>query len=469
MRDSRKWIPSTIEIGPSNGVPGNNHSAIKNTNSIENKNYTYEFKNKASTSNPLNIIDSNPLSFFEYEAFSVDKNMYSQNLFFTENEFSYLVDANYIKDSQNGSLYNWSNHNTKEPLILDFKMTSSIGDLANSVTITPYFGAAKTVKITNIYVTEKSGTTEDVLLAPVYIGASSESLNNTEYSKYFIDTATIRFKERNVIDIRVVMEQSDYVQQEILHSYWVTDYAGGSSDNSPFFGSSRFNPENLSKDIYQEIVYDKYEIIPKISNPNQFSKQDILSKKVSVSLRKKAASSTVETYSVPIRLEHEVLVAKKMSIGIRDVTVEYLSFDDSAVCISLPYNFDKSVESLMIGIDSDVANFSKSIQLINSYVSVDEGKNWKPINASQFGFNTAGSTINPEILAFNQNVPTGYKLPGVEYYNYPEVPKDIKNIIVKIELKKDKVNNIVPTVYAYTIAAKVKTIWTLLLFKKEDF
>lgn len=458
IRNSSKWTPSSIVINPSNGVPGSNHLAIKKTNSVDLQNYTYDFKNKASSANSLNIIDSNPLSFFEYEALNVDKTLYSQNLFFSENEFSYIVDNSYIKNTQNGSLFNWSNHNLKDPLVLDFTMSSTVGSLANCVTITPYFGSSKSIKVNNIYVTDKSGVTEDILVDPIFIGMSSDAINSGQYSKYFIDTATVRFQERNVIDIRIVIEQQNYFQEEIMHSYWVTDYSQSSSDNSPFFGSSRFNPDTLSRDVYQEVVYDKSQIIPKTSNPNEFSKQDVLSKKVSVSVRKKAASSAVETYSVPIKLEHEVMSAKRMSIGIRDVSVEYQTFNDSATCVSLPFSFDKSVESLMIGIDSDIANFSKSVQLINSYVSLDEGINWKPINASQFGFNAAGSTVNPEILAFNQNVPNGYKLPGVEYYNYPEVPKDINKVLVKIELQRDRINNVVPTVYSYTIAAKVKTI-----------
>jgi len=239
VRSSSKWAPSTVRINPSNGVPGNNHLAIKKTNSIESQNYTYDFKNKASSANPLNIIDSNPLSFFEYEALNIDKILYSQNLFFSENEFSYIVDSNYIKDAQNGSLFNWSNHDLKNPLVLDFTMSSTSGNLANCVTITPYFGSSRSVKVTNIYVTDRSGTTENVLLEPIFIGMSSDAINNNEYSKYFIDTATIRFKERNVIDVRVVMEQPDYIQQDIMHSYWVTDYSQSSSDNSPFFGSSR--------------------------------------------------------------------------------------------------------------------------------------------------------------------------------------------------------------------------------------
>ena len=456
LRDSKKWIPSSITINPSNGIPGNNHLAIKKPGQIDSPNYAYYFKDKASSANPLNIIDANPLSIFEYECLNVDKSTYMQNLFYSENEFSYIVDNNYVKGSQSGSLFNWSNHDLKQPLILDFTMTYPSGDLANSVTITPYFGSSKSIRVTHIYVTDKTGVTQDVLTEPIYIGASSQSLNFGEYSKYFLDTATVRFQEKNAVKINVIMEQSDYTTQEILHSYWVTDYSQGSSDNSPFFGTTRFNPDILSKDIYQEIVYDKYQLIPKSSNPNEFSKQDLLSKRVSVSVRKK--NSGVETYVVPIKIQSDLLSAKIMSIGIRDVTVEYVNYNDTATMVSLPYKFDNSVESLMIGIDTDIASFSKSIQLIDSYVSVDQGKKWLPINASQFGFNSANETANPEILSFNQNVPNGYKLPGIKYYNYPEVPKEIKEVLVMINLKKDRINNVVPTVYAYTLATKVRTI-----------
>lgn len=455
---SARWTPSRITINPSNGVAGNNHLAIKKIDQLGRQNYTYEFKDKASSANPLNIIDGNPLSYFEYEALNVDKEIYKQNLLFSENEFSYIVDNGTIKDTANRSLFNWSNHPTTEPLILDFTIHSASAGLANSVTINPYFGSSKSVKITNVYVTSLDGTTEDVLSSPIYVGVSNQRLFEESSTDYYYDSVTIKFMERKVLNIRVVMEQSDYSQNDILHSYWVTDYTNSISDNSPFFGSSRFNPESLSKDIYQEVIYDKDAIIAPVSNPNIFSREDVLAKRVSVVLKKKSTSSspeTTETFNVPIRLEKQLLSAKRMAIGLRDVVVEYLSFEDSAEMVSLPYEFDKPIASLMLGVESDLGITSQSTQLISTYVSVDEGKNWLPISPSQFGYNSSSLTVNPEILAFNQNVPQGFKLPGVYYYNHPMVPKEIKNVIVKIVLQKDKVNNVAPIVYSYTLAAKV--------------
>jgi hypothetical protein len=49
-------------------------------------------------------------------------------------------------------------------------------------------------------------------------------------------------------------------------------------------------------------------------------------------------------------------------------------------------------------------------------------------------------------------------LPGVGYQNFPKVPSEIKSILVKIKMLKDPNTNVVPTVYSYTLAAKVKKI-----------
>jgi hypothetical protein len=163
----------------------------------------------------------------------------------------------------------------------------------------------------------------------------------------------------------------------------------------------------------------------------------------------------METYKVPVKLEKEILKAKRMSIGIRDVLVENVDLANSAEMTSMPYYFDKPVESVMLSVESDSSVSSSSSSLISSYISVDDGKNWIKINPTQFGYNTGDSTQNPEIIVFNQNVPPGYKLPGVYYYNYPEVPQNINKILVKLNIQKDIINNMSPLVYSYMLAVKV--------------
>jgi hypothetical protein len=455
------WNASSISIKKSNGFLGNNHSAIKKRDQVNNENYTYEFKNGSSFSNIRNIVDKNPLTFFEYEALNVDKTKYTVNGLqeFSENEFSYIVDIDGLSEAPKRSLVNWANHNMQTPLVLSITLSTQNPQKANSVKIIPYFGFSKIVKIKEIYVTNDLGESEKIINEPFFIGISPESFNQNNFSKYYFDSATIKFSERKVQKIEIVFEQPYFYDQEILHSYWITDYKTSNSDNSPFFGSVKFNPDILSQDIYSEINYNKDEIIPPLSNPNVFKKTDVLNKKITVTLRKKPQSSstsgTLETFSVPIKIKNDVLPAKRMAIGIRDITVEYVLYADSAEIVSLPFNFDSSVESLMLNVETNSNNFINSRDQVSTSISLD-GKNWIAIAPSQTAFGQSSSNALPEILVFNQNVASGYKLPGVSYLNHPQIPKDVKEISVKIALSKNKITNEVPIVYSYTLATKVK-------------
>lgn len=455
ISSSTQWVYDLVKLNQSNGIPGNNLQCIKKNNEVSQEQYVYSFMDKSSYSNIANITDSNPLTIFDYEIFNVERQF---NTDYSENEFSYIVDSEIIKNVPNGSLFNWSNHNMLEPLILDFSIFSSSGSLANCVKITPYFGSAKMVKVKEVLVTDREGVTRNVMSKPIYIGSSLESIFLNDNSSYFLQSATIRFKDTNAIEVRVIMEQADYELVEILHSYWATNYSGV-EDNSPFFGSAKFSPDFTGKDIYEEISYSKDEIIPPTSNPNIFSRQENLSKNISVSLKKKSISSSgesIENYTVPLKMERQLLKAKRMNIGVRDILVQYVTTANRAEIVSLPYLFDKPVESIMLSLESDIGISSKTTELIKCYISVDEGKKWYDINPTQFGFNSNSSTLNPEILVFNQNTPPGYKLPGIKYYNAPEIPETVTKILVKINIQKDTASNMSPQIYGYTLVAKVK-------------
>lgn len=458
------WNVSRLTLNNSNGFMGNNHIVIKSKDELDKINYEYVFKNSPSISNPINIIDKNPLTYFEYEALNVDKSKY-QNVFDfipSDNEFSYIVDSQELSSAPKRSLVNWSNHDLQEPLKLDFIIQANSPSIANSIKISPYFGYTKIVKVSNIYVTNDLGETEDIVGEPFYIGLSPESLTKEAYSKYYFDSAVVKFSDRKVLKIRIVLEQPYFNEEEIMHTYWATDYTQSTSDNSPFFGSVRFNPDSLSKDIYQEINYNKDAIIPPLSNPNIFKKNKVTSKQIAISVKKRLTeantSESVQTFTVPLKLQRDIIKCKRMSIGLRDVSVEHIEYLDSAEIISLPYVFDYPVESVMLGIESDARSVSSNIQLISSQISVDEGNSWLDISSTQYGFNSSVSSVNPEVLVFNQNVSPGYKLPGIGYYNSPKIPQEVKSILVKIKMLKDPNTNVVPNVYSYTLAAKVKKI-----------
>jgi hypothetical protein len=466
---SKSWLPNKVSVLKSNGFIGNNNVAIKKQNVVSGLNYEYNFFNSPSSSNVLNIIDSNPASYFVYEALNVEK---SDGVDRSQLEFSYIVDDTTLVNAEKNSLINWSEHDMKEPLVLDILIESRVSQKANSITILPYFDSSKIIKIKKIEITDTAGVTENILSSEFYIGFSLEYLTNESFRNYSLNSATFFFSERNVKECRVIIEQVYYQDVEIAHNYWSTNYEFGNLDNSPFYGSSRFNPETLSKDLYNKVSYDKTLVAPMLTNPNIFKKDNILNQNIAVSIlsnnQKNSSSLSEETFSIPLKINQEILPAKRMSIGIRDIGLSYQEYESAAEIVSKVYNFDVPVESIMLDVESNHSVIASTGGYIQAFISVDDGQNYMEISPVQEGYSygvVSGSSI-PEIIAFNQNIAEGFKLPGVMYLNSPRatinkvvynIPKQVKSIVVKLRLVKGS-TNLAPIVYSYKLAAKVKQI-----------
>jgi hypothetical protein len=357
-------------------------------------------------------------------------------------------------------------------LIFDFTIKSNTAQKANSINIVPYFDSSKIVKVKEIHLTDLAGNTENVLKKEFFIGLSLENLTKESLNNYSLNSATFFFAERRVKECRIVLEQPYYQDVEILHTYWETNYESTNADNSPFYGVNRFNPEMINKDLYNKIIYNKSATTPTLTNPNIFKKDNTLSQNLSVSISNPnevdSTGLTEQTFNIPLKVAREILPAKRMSIGVRDVTLAYQEYELSADIISKPYLFDTPIESLMLDVESNYNEISGSGGYIQSYISLDDGEKWIEIAPVQYGFavSKASSTSIPEILAFNQNIAAGFKLPGVQYLNYPKttinkieysVPSQVKNILVKIKIVKGS-SNVTPVVYSYKLAAKVKQV-----------
>ena len=153
---------------------------------------------------------------------------------------------------------------------------------------------------------------------------------------------------------------------------------------------------------------------------------------------------------VPITAETEMYRAKRLAIGIRDISVSYETYADQAEIVSTPYLFDAPVEAIMLSVETNIDNtFSNKIN-INYYISAD-GSNWMKISPVQL--DTQGIA---EVIVFNKNIPDSYQIPGVAYLNSPKVPNIVNKIYVKIEMIKNKNTNITPLIYSYELIAKVK-------------
>jgi len=465
------WKPNKVTINKSNGFIGNNHTAIKKKAAISSvdsaSNYEYSFLNSPSASRLLDIVDGNPASYFIYEAISINR---LDQVHRSNGEFSYIVDDTTLVDSPKGSLVNWASHDMTKPLVLDLIIESNLSDTANTVMVRPYFESSKIVKITNIYITDSGGKTEDILTGEHYIGLSMENLTKESFENYSLNYAVFSFSERKVKQCRIVMKQEYFQNEEILHTYWKTNYEAANIDASPFYGSVRFNPEKLNIDSNNGITYDRSQISPMLSNPNIFKKDNAFSKNINVAIHSKSGGTNPQLlntfFNIPIKTVNEVLLADRMSIGIRDISLSRQEYESSAEIISKPYNFDLPIESLMLDIDSNSREIAESGGHIESFISLDMGNQWIQISPVQSGYSYGKSSKSaiPEVLAFNQNISNGFKLPGVQYLNHPttninsieyKIPSQVKSILVKINMVKG-VGQLSPQIYSYKLAAKVK-------------
>jgi len=467
-----KWLVNKVKINPSNGFIGNNNLAIIKPSSVGNvlsSTYEYSFKDSPSSSNPANIADSNPATYFVYEAIKVEPNDLINR---SQEEFSYIVDDSGIVNSSKNSLINWASHDISKPLILDFTLASSNAQRANTINIIPFFDSSKIIKVKEIYITDSSGQTENILKEEFFIGLSIENLTKESLKNYSLNSGTFSFSGRMVSQCRVVIEQSNFQDETILHNYWQTNYKSTDSENTLFNNNTRFSPENINKDLYSSATYDKSQIIPKLTNPNEFKKDIILNRNLNILVKNskdsKLSGLSEQNFNVSLKIAREPLPAKRMSIGIRDVSLYNQEYENSADIISKPYLFDSPVESVMLDAQSDSKNFLTSGGYIKSYISLDEGKKWIEISPIQRGFNVEESSSEaiPEIITFNQNIAAGFKLPGVQYVNHPkttirgveyEVPNQVKNILVKIKITKGQSNE-TPIIHSYRLAAKVKSV-----------
>ena len=561
ITSSKKFVPTSISILDANGFIGNSHQVIRSVNSDQSSEYKFVFEN-SETLNSLNSIrDGNPLTYFEYEAINVDKTsaVPQPSIPPRDNEFKYIKSSNGSSSSNETTLVDWSSHNISNPLEMTLQLTSKSPTKVNSIDITPYFGSSRFVQVTEINIYDKTGSSQNVISSPVFIGSSLVPINLQMAKQYFYNKATIRFSEREVIKAEIKFKQTESSDIQIQHIYWKPTSA---NRDNPFVDAERFNPDSLSRDIYESIEYNRYALLPTLANPVEFKKSGDIFKTVSVSLKKKPSTRNffvieftvapesganekiyfqqwfsesardennqpivvrtayfsknivinddeiqtknypsitdaqqdlddlkeiyltqtpyvispiagvtnggtitdievisqsvtpvekVKTYRVPVKTEKEIYSAKRWAIGIRDVELYSEVFANELEIVSLPYLFDLPVEALMLSLDSFIEEALIKDCSIQTQISADGGSNWIDISPIQLDTNAI-----PEMIYFNQSTIGEFKLGRARYLNSPDVPKQVKSIIVKIKAKKKPSKNFTPNIYSYQLVAKVK-------------
>ena len=305
---TQKWNANVVKILSSGGFIGNSHQVVKSLDAEQSSDYKYIFENSSTLNNLTSVKDSNPLSYFEYEALNVDKANPSPkpSIPSQQNEFKYLKSEFSTSKTGEGDLLDWSNHEANTPLVLDLELASSNSATANSIDITPYFGSMKYVEVNSIIIYGKDGASEQILKSPIYIGSSLVPLNLQMAKSYFYNKATVRFLERQVFKIQISFTQPEYSNIDIQHLYWKPT---ASNRNNPFVNLERFNPDALSKDIYEKVEYNRYSLLPTQSNPTEYSRLGNASKNIQVSIKKKPVAR--KFYVIELRLTSPSGVQRK--------------------------------------------------------------------------------------------------------------------------------------------------------------
>jgi len=312
---SKDWLISTVSVVDPlyNGKKGNNHQVRIGSSQDVDTTYKYVFEDSPNLNDRNNIIDSNPLTSFECEVIHVDKDIVRDQNGETisdsfslrnEKEFCYIAEKGSIPGVDEGTLLNWSNYDVSQPFEVDVVLESRNSPIANAINISPFFASMDFVKVSSVLVYNQDGSSEEILTNPIFIGSSIAPINLDFSSSYFYNNAVVRFDERNVSKIKIRFSQTNPKDIDIQHIYWAPDYIEDSNqDNSPFYGLSRFNPEALSSEVYEEVRFDYKSILPQYSVPNRYKVQADARKNVPVTLRRKPA--TYSKYVIVIPMERD--------------------------------------------------------------------------------------------------------------------------------------------------------------------
>lgn len=265
---------NTSPFGISNGLPGCNFLFSQGTfNSITNP-FLFQKDTLTVKSDPNKMTDESPISFFEYEAISVQPDTTRPAY-----EFEYANGTNYV---------NWGSFDSTRPLKMTVELTStkSSGEYINYISVIPFFGydtvgmnaQIKNVKVTSIKLfndTKTEAPYEIINSGPVFIGADISGANINNYKNYSYNKGIFRFPEVLVNKVYITFEQDSFNDVTIKHAYWTpystSNFQNATATTPTWHSQTHFNPEAVMPQNYVagSLRWNKTAIVPTIDKPNE--------------------------------------------------------------------------------------------------------------------------------------------------------------------------------------------------------
>jgi hypothetical protein len=286
FKSSSAWKAKSISVveNKSNGFLGNNHAVYAYGDG--GSTYRYSYLDNPSSGLIGNVTDLNPLTYFEYEAISVNK---SSTPFREAKSYEFLYSYEEVSGSSKVVKYkSWIDHNDKEPLKLVLSFKSDKPEKANTIDIIPFWGTDQApsaqLKITKIVAIDKESKEIDLIDDPIYVGAALIPTDSNSLKNYFYDKVKLVFSEVITSEIQVYIEQNDCSEINIKHMYWKPLPSDGklSSLNT----QTRFDPSALSSLGFGEVQYNIFDLVPPITRPNIFKDQsDLFVKQLNITYK----------------------------------------------------------------------------------------------------------------------------------------------------------------------------------------
>ena len=369
--ESLTEITNTAKINildSSNGFPGNNQMVINPTNAEYNQlleSYNYTFAAELDPRNDVNtLLDTNPDTWFEYEAFKVSSANKAKAKSFN---FTYKI---------NGETINWAEGPDDDELNFDFQMEFDSAVIINSITYVGYFMeeyVGPPVRINAVNVSLDGVNWTSVSSGPIYIGSGKTIADN---QNIYLDRYTWRFPKENVRYIKFEIEQPESVNVPMGHVYWEQ------------------NEQRVQGPVPNLEKIRDYYLATSVSNED-----------IDITPGKR-----------------EVFWSPRWMIGIRDINIQSNIYKTTGTMITKPFRVPANIDR--VAIESDIfipSSYDANTQWVRFYVSPDDGKNWHQIARVQddiFGLK--------EVLAFNDPLPEIFKEPGVDYKTTSEAVKSLR-------------------------------------------
>lgn len=343
----------------SNGFPGNNTEVImQSNNTLTVDGYEPVFVGSSNAhGNILSLIDNNPNTWFEYE--KVELNPYDVEKVAKGYGFEYEI--------SNGQTIRWEGAPDEQKLKLTIQIDLEEKQVINNININMFVPT---------HINAQAAVVKNILVSDGFDNLTSIISNDTNEKTSFY------FTPRLVKTIQIIFEQDKKYATDIGHIFF--------QEESPSVNQENFAIEiTKPTDVFANRVKGKLINIEQFGMNVQKSDQSIevkypkLNNKIDIDNIEKNFSMNDKLKSInlgensKIKYGIESFEGHRWCIGIRDITISRVEFEEVGELITKPFYFEKEIEKISLEIEEEE---TLAEDWLSYYVSIDDGSTWYPIN-----------------------------------------------------------------------------------------